>query len=172
MKKSKKDEVLNYVRTVANKVRHKAHREDVVQDVMIVLIGKGLYEAKLDDGLKNYIKGIVWNISTTFFNKMKNANMTFTGDFSTVNYVYVEEEEENDPENLAAMYTMIKKYVFENYYLKGRSVVRWKVFYLRLKGYDYPFIKERLGITYYTSLEYYSKSCIELKEKLKVAVDC
>jgi hypothetical protein len=170
MKKDINNAVYNYVIEISNKIKCKDHKEDVVQDVMIVLIGKGLHKANLDEGLKNYIKGIVWNVSTTFFNKMNNYAVTFTDSSPGVNYVYVSD---NEPEtqNTDKLYSLIKAYVFKNYYLPGKSVMRWRVFYLRLKGYDYQYIKTRCGIGYSSALEYYSKSCIELKNKLKIEIE-
>jgi hypothetical protein len=158
---------LKYVYQISKRIKHQPHREDVVQDVVITLMGKDLHSVPLDDGLRNYIKGIIWNVSTSFYNKMNNKNMTFTGDYTEACYSVIpcmgDAKDRTDE-----MYGLIKRYVFDNYYMKEKSLTRWKVFYLRMKGYDYHFIKNKLGVTYYTALEYYSKSCIELKANLGV----
>lgn len=157
--------IYSYVQEICRKIKNKSDYDDVVQNVMLILCEKGLVDKTLDDGLKNYIKGIVFNNSTTLFNKDSQYVEMVTTDIKDLQHDQEEEYFQMDV-NLGLMYSHIKKYVFDNYYMKERSLVRWKVFYLRLKGYDYHYIKKRLNITYCTALEYYSKSCIELKNNL------
>ena len=130
---------------------------------MLVLIEKGLHTKPLDEGLKNYIKGIIFNISTTIYNE----NSKYT-DFSIPDIPETETELENLEYEiqLNQMYSVIKSYVYDKYYKTGKGLNRWRILYLRMKGYSYDEICNRLGIQYYSAIQLYYLCKKELKDNI------
>jgi len=173
------NDIYNYVLKTCKKIKCKDHIEDVQQEVMLVLIEKQIHTGELTEGLKNYIKGIIWNVSHTFYHKMKpdnvepierNSSEGFTGlktDKREWMELDIDSSSGDEDLKLREMYSDIKKYVFKNYYSRGRDLTRWKVFYLILRGYDYKYIYNRLGIKYSSAIEFNYLCWNEIKEKVK-----
>ncbi|MBT0810485.1 hypothetical protein KIH41_04255 [Litoribacter ruber] len=121
---------------------------------MLAILEKGLQDNQLTQELQNYIAGIIYNTNTSIFNQeIKYAELS-PSDFDIEEEEDYSEEETQSERQLRQMYGTIKQYIFQNYYSKGKNVKRWKVWYLRLKGYRYDYTFQKLGITYYTAIQY------------------
>ncbi|WP_200974443.1 RNA polymerase sigma factor [Echinicola sp. 20G] len=161
--------IYDYVESVCKTIKNKEDFEDVRQEVLLILCEKELIDKPLTDRLKNYIKGIVWNYSTTFYKQFHYG----------INYLSEEEREIPDfvPDEVyyiedtplfKSTLNEIKQYVFKNYYLIDKKLTRWRVFYLVIKGYSYKEIAKRLSVTYQTAIEYNYKCMKEIKSKLQL----
>ncbi|SIS88748.1 sigma-70 RNA polymerase sigma factor region 4 domain-containing protein [Belliella pelovolcani] len=163
------NQVHNYVIKQTEKIKNKEDYDDVVQSVLLVLIQKNLYNTECDDKLKNYIKGIIWNISTTIY-KQGYYYTTYTDCINDYEYIYNTNNNEepfyiDETEEYKKLLHNIRTYIFENYYKKNKSIIKWKCWYLKLKGYDYRYISDRLNLTYKSCIEYNYKCNTEIKSK-------
>ncbi|MBS9525247.1 hypothetical protein KI659_14610 [Litoribacter alkaliphilus] len=159
-------EIYNYVLTTAKKIKNPSQYEDVVQDTMLAILEKGLQDNELTPELQNYIAGIIYNTNTSIFNQEIKYTELSPSDFEIEEEEAYSEEETQSENQLRQMYGTIKQYIFQNYYSKGKNVKRWKVWYLRLKGYGYDYIFQKLGISYYTAIQYNYLCNNELKDVL------
>ncbi|SHN29847.1 hypothetical protein SAMN04488057_117109 [Cyclobacterium lianum] len=157
-------DVYNYVNTISKRIKNKPDIPDVQQEVLLILCNKDLINKPLDNKLKNYIKGIVFNYSTTLY-KSFNWNVNSLEGLTIVD-LKKEVTSICDSDAYKDMIFRIRRYVFENYYLVNKKITRWKVFYLYFKSYSYKEIAIKLNITYHTAIEYNYKCIKELKEKL------
>lgn len=157
------NDIYKYVYTITNKVKNKQDKEDVAQEVLLILCKKNLINNELTEGLKNYIKGIVWNYSTTLYNQFNQDTFLISSSFD----IPENQEEVNQSNYSKEVLIKIKQYVYSNYYLKGKNLNRWRVFYLWLRGYDYDFISNRLNINRRSCIEYTYLNLKELKAKVK-----
>lgn len=158
-------EIYDYVTTFTKKIKNKEDVNDVQQQVLLILCEKNLIQSKLDDGLKNYIKGIVFNVSTTLYNKF-NYNTTYFPEGFDIEHQ--EEEPVDEKKVYNQLMSKIKKLVLEKYYKKNKSITKWKVFYLYQKGYGYKYIQKRLNISYQTAIEYNYQCMKEIKQRFKL----
>jgi len=157
--------IYNYVKTTAKKIKNPNQYEDVVQDTMLAILEKGLHDKELTQELQNYIAGIIYNTNTSIFNQeIKYAELSSV-DYEKEDLEYSEEETESE-KKIRLMYSAVKKHIYQNYYQKEKNVKRWKVWYLKMKGYDYDYIYNRLGITYFTAIQYNYLCNSELKTTL------
>ncbi|ERM82371.1 hypothetical protein P872_18410 [Rhodonellum psychrophilum GCM71 = DSM 17998] len=164
-------EIYNYILTTSKKIKCKQDIEDVASEVTLILLEKKLMDNELTEPLKNYIKGIIWNYSTTLYNQFR-----FDTDYiedninSHFEIVYDDSNDRMNEDNhieLSPVYVksmkVIKQYVFDNYYIKRKRLTKWRVFYLNHLGYDYKFIMKRLNIKYQTCIEYKYQAQKEIK---------
>ncbi|MBC6365786.1 sigma-70 family RNA polymerase sigma factor [Algoriphagus sp. AK58] len=156
-------EVYNYVYSIANKIKNKSDKEDVAQEVLLILCRKNLVETELTEGLKNYIKGIVWNYSTTLYNQFNQDTFYINSTFDQIDST---EDEINESNFSNEVLRKVKNYVYQNYFIKGRNLNRWRVFYLWYRGYNYDYISNRLKINRRSCVEYTYLNLKELKQNL------
>ncbi|WP_215225871.1 RNA polymerase sigma factor [Echinicola shivajiensis] len=145
--------IYNYVNKITNRIKHKNDIEDVVQNVLMILCEKNLINNELNDTLKNYIKGIVFNQSVTFYKAIHQNQYELS---PNITYKLTDEADDtNNDHQVSELYSTLKTYVFRQYYSRGKNITRWKVYYLRLKGWNYNEIFARLGISYKTAIQYF-----------------
>lgn len=163
-------EIYDYVQEISKKIKNRDDREDVAQETLTILCEKNIIGEPLTPRLREYIKGIVWNYSTTLFNDFHNAvsNRTYNAD-ALPDYVITGTYTE-DREDFKQLLSVIRSYVFNNYYKKGKKLTKWRVFYLILKGYSYKDIMVRLNIAYKTVVEYNFQTTTEIKKNLGVEI--
>ncbi|MBW3469092.1 RNA polymerase sigma factor [Arthrospiribacter ruber] len=158
------NQIINYIYKESEKLKNRQDKEDVAQEVVYIILEKGMGDNELDEGLKNYIKGIIWNYSTTLYNQFNKDTFTLTAtDIPQYNVTVTYTDEREDYKELTSK---IRRYVFENYYSKNKKLTKWRVFYLVLKGYDYRYIADRLKIGYKTAIEYNYQALKEIKERI------
>jgi hypothetical protein len=159
-------EIYDFVYDLSRRIKNADDREDVAQETLTILCEQGTINDPLTPKFKNYIKGIVWNYSTTLFNDFHNpvSNMTISAsDLPAYNATVTPT---GDREDYKRVMSMIRDYVFRNYYKKGRKLTKWRVLYLILNGYSYKEVVARLGIKYKTVVEYNTKAVEEINNKI------
>ncbi len=160
------NETYNFVTTFTKKIKNKSDIEDVQQQVLLILIEKNLIDKELNEGLKNYIKGMIFNISTTIYNQFNKDTFPISNECNSII------DNDNDSEYLSESieYTttlsIIRKYIFENYYKKKKNLAKWRVFYLQLINNNYKFVSQRLNLNYSTCIEYNYQALKEIKQNL------
>lgn len=159
-------QIYDYVQTVVKSIKNKSDIDDVSQEVLLILISKGLIDSELNEGLQNYIKGIVWNYSTTLYNEFNKDTFSITGDALNIPEYVSNTSYVSDSILYKESLRTIKDYVFREYYKKGKGLTKWRVFYLQLLNNDYKYVSERLGLTYKTCIEYNYQALKEIKAEL------
>lgn len=159
-------QIYDYVNTISKSIKNKSDIEDVSQEVLLVLISKGLIDNELTEGLKNYIKGIVWNYSTTLYNDFNKDTYSITGDALNIPEYVSSSYYISDSVKYKESLRTIKDYVFREYYMKGIGLTKWRVFYLQLVNNDYKYVSDRLGLSYKTCIEYNYQALKEIKAEL------
>lgn len=161
------NETYKYVQQICKKIKNKEDIEDTQQNVFLILIEKDLINKPLTIELQNYIKGIVWNTSTTLYNQFNQDTFELTATANNIqDYIDNEPEYVSDSIEFITSLSLIKKYVFENYYKKKKNLMKWRVFYLQLINNDYRYVSDRLKLTHSTCIEYNYLALKEIKEKL------
>ena len=147
-------ETYKYVNEIVKRIKNRFDQEDVAQEVLCLLIEKDLLDIELDNGLKNYIKGIIWNISTHYYNHYNDAQCK---DVEPIKHFipYNEDDELNieAEKKYKLLLSALKYYILNSYKKKNKSYTIFKVWYLRHKNYSYEYIMKKLGLGYKTCIE-------------------
>ncbi|WP_339755151.1 hypothetical protein [Algoriphagus aquimarinus] len=159
-------ETYDYVQKIAKSIKNKSDVEDVAQEVLLILLEKNLLDKELTEGLQNYIKGIVWNYSTTLYNDFRKDTFQITSTVDNIPEYTVSTTYLSDSQQYKETLRTIKDYVFRIYYRKGKAITKWRVFYLQLINNDYKYVSKRLGLTYKTCIEYNYQALKEIKSEL------
>jgi len=160
------NEVYEYTVKQTNRIKNKFDKKDVQQQVMLVLIEKKLHTEKLEDWLQNYIKGIIWNVSTTLHNQFNQDTYSLTTAHNLLYDESIKVDYIEDRPDYKELISKIKLYVFNTYFSKGKSMTKWKVWYLVHRNWDYKDIATRLNISYRTAIEYQYQALQEIKDKV------
>lgn len=159
-------ETYNYVQKISKTIKNKPDIDDVSQEVLLILLEKNLLDSELTEELKNYIKGIVWNYSTTLYNDFHKDTFAITSTAENIPEYTVTVTYLSDTEQFKESLRRIRDYVFRNYYKKDKALTKWKVFYLQLINNDYKYVSNRLGLTHQTCIEYNYQALKEIREEL------
>lgn len=141
------NKIFEYVKQQVNKIKNRELIEDTVQDVMLVLIEKGVIDNELNSELKKVIQGIIWNVSHTNFTENEYQYQQLSIDH-TVSNKDVDIYPNLEYTFIDGFFSKLRKYVSKNYYSKGKKLKGWKVIYLTLLGYKNIEIANRLNIDY------------------------
>lgn len=141
------NKIFEYVKQQVNKIKNRELIEDTVQDVMLVLIEKGVIDNELNSELKKVIQGIIWNVSHTNFTENEYKYQQLSIDH-TVSNKDVDIYPNLEYTFIDGFFSKLRKYVSKNYYSKGKKLKGWKVIYLTLLGYKNIEIAKRLNIDY------------------------
>jgi hypothetical protein len=159
-------ETYNYVQKISKTIKNKPDIDDVSQEVLLILLEKNLLDTELTEELKNYIKGIVWNYSTTLYNDFHKDTFAITSTAENIPEYTVTVTYLSDSDQYKESLRTIRDYVFRNYYSKNKGLTKWRVFYLQLINNDYQYVSERLGLTYKTCIEYNYQALKEIRTEL------
>tara|TARA_R110002020_G_scaffold415166_1_gene624589 strand:- start:25 stop:561 length:537 start_codon:yes stop_codon:yes gene_type:complete len=159
-------DIYNYVQKISKTIKNKSDIEDVSQEVLLILMEKELLQKELTEELQNYIKGIVWNYSTTLYNDFNKDTFAITGTADNIPEYTVSISYLSDSEQFKESLRTIKDYVYRNYYRKNKGLTKWRVFYLQLINNDYQYVSQRLGLTYKTCIEYNYQALKEIRTEL------
>ncbi|MEB2775220.1 NUMOD1 domain-containing DNA-binding protein [Algoriphagus sp. D3-2-R+10] len=137
-------EIYNYVNQHTKKIKNKEMIDDTIQDVLLIIIEKGLIDSELTPELKKIILGVIWNVSHSNFTNEERKYQQISEDFDVPDSI---DSNTNSKSKLEAIFPKLRRHIINKYMKKGKDITPFKCWYLFYLGYSPKEISNRLDVT-------------------------